>query len=151
NSGAISICGGEPWLMSYCWPTYIKVLREPLIAYASTAFLPSKKAGWTHQFRYVGVGQQYVMRVPLATAHEKGYDGGVTTARRRPMDSSATSLPTVGPGGSEAPPSVAPLGGSTQERCCMKRASRASSQPLEVHDGRDLSAVLWPRRAQKDR
>ena len=65
--------------------------------------------------------------VPLATAHEKGYDGSLTTARRRPMDSSATSLPTVGPGCSEAPPSVAPLEGSTQERFCMKRVSRAGS------------------------
>src|ERR1044072_149905 len=65
------------------------------------------------------------MRVPLATADEKGYDGGSTIARRRPEDSRATSLPTVGPGCSEAPPSVAPLSGSTQERFCMKRASRA--------------------------
>src|SRR5215471_18301530 len=97
------------------------------------------------------VGQQYVMRVPLATAHEKGYDGGQTTARRRSSDSSATSLPTVGPGCSEAPPSVAPRRGSTQERFCMKRASRAGPSPLEVSDGRDLSSLLWPRRAQKNR
>src|SRR4029450_39443 len=41
--------------------------------------------------------------------------------------------------------------GSTQERFCMKRASRAWSQPLEVHDGCDISSVLWPRRPQKDR
>src|SRR6266702_1685591 len=33
----------------------------------------------------------------------------------------------------------------------MKRASRAWSQRMEVHDGRDLSPVLWPRRPQKDR
>src|SRR2546423_6156749 len=91
------------------------------------------------------------MRVPLATADEKGYDGGSTTARRRSEDSSATSLPTVGPGCSEAPPSVAPRRGSTQERFCMKRASRAGSQPLEVPDGRDLFLLLWPRRPQKDR
>src|SRR5215471_6736609 len=97
------------------------------------------------------IGHQYVMRVPLATAHEKGYDGGSTTARRRPSDSRATSLPTGGPGCSEAPPSVAPHRGSTQERCCMKRASRAGSSLLEVSDGRALSSLLWPRRAQKNR
>src|SRR5919109_2673756 len=90
------------------------------------------------------------MRVPLATAHEKGYDGGSTTACRRSIDSSAISLPTVGSGCSEAPPSVAPPCGSTQQRFCMERTSRAGSQHLEVHDGRDLSAVLWPRCPQKD-
>src|SRR5215471_10159457 len=86
------------------------------------------------------VGQQYVMRVPLATADEKGYDGGLTTARRRSNDSSATSLPTVGPGCSEAPPSVTPHRGSTQQRFCMKRASRAGSNPW-----RCLMDVLYPR------
>src|SRR5262249_31034945 len=88
--------------------------------------------------------------VPLATAHEKGYDGGSTTARRRSEDSRAISLPTGGPGCSEAPPSVAPRRGSTQQRCCMKRVSRAGSHPLEVPDGRDVSPLLWPRRPQKD-
>jgi hypothetical protein len=33
----------------------------------------------------------------------------------------------------------------------MKRASRAGSSLLEVSDGRDLSSLLWPRRAQKNR
>src|SRR4029434_2829936 len=61
----------------------------------------------------------------------------------------AISLSTVGPGCSEAPPSVAPRRGSTQERFCMKRASRAGSQPLEVPDGRDLFLLLWPRRPKK--
>src|SRR5262245_8735475 len=100
---------------------------------------------------YLRVRQQYLMRVPLATADEKGYAGGSTTARRRSEDSSAASLPTVGPGCSEAPPSVAPHRGSTQQRFCMKRASRAGSQPLEVPHGRDVSLLLWPRRTQKDR
>src|SRR5262245_13766538 len=99
---------------------------------------------------YLRVRQQYLMRVPLATADEKGYAGGSTTARRRSKDSSAASLPTVGPGCSEAPPSVAPRRGSTQERFCMKRASRAGSSLLEVSDGRALSSLLWPRRAQKN-
>src|SRR5215510_3785920 len=105
----------------------------------------------THKLRPFVVRQQYLMRVPLATADEKGYAGGSTTARRRSEDSSAASLPTVGPGCSEAPPSVAPRRGSTQERFCMKRASRAGSQPLEVPDGRDVFLLLWPRRSQKDR
>src|ERR671932_2184601 len=91
------------------------------------------------------------MRVPLATADEKGYAGGSTTARRRPSDSRAASLPTVGPGCSEAPPSVAPLCGSTQERLYIKRASRARSSHMEVPDGRAVSLLLWPRRPQKDR
>jgi hypothetical protein len=40
--------------------------------------------------------RQYVMRVPLATADEKGYDSSSTTARRRSIDSRAISLPTGG-------------------------------------------------------
>jgi hypothetical protein len=32
----------------------------------------------------------------------------------------------------------------------MKRASRAGSSPLEVSDGRAVSSLLWPRRAQKN-
>src|SRR5215213_2832285 len=91
------------------------------------------------------------MRVPLATADEKGYVGGQTTARRRSRDSSATSLPTVGPGCSEAPPSVAPRRGSTQQRFCMKRASRVWSQRMEADDGRGVYALLWARHSQKDR
>src|SRR5215510_4034888 len=105
----------------------------------------------THKLRPFVVRQQYLMRVPLATAHEKSYDRSSTTARRRSEDSSVASLPTVKPGCSEAPPSVAPPCGSTQQRFCMKRASRAGAQPLEVPDGRDLSPLLWPRRPQKDR
>jgi hypothetical protein len=127
-----------------------KVLGVLFLGEVSSAFLPSKQAGWAHQFHYLRVGQQYVMRVPLATAHEKGYAGGSPPARRRSSDSSAASLPTVGPGCSEAPPSVAPPRGSTQQRCCMKRASRAGPQPLEVPDGRDVSPLLWPRRPPKD-
>ena len=105
----------------YCWRTYFKVLDVLFLACVSPAFLPSKKACGTDTFRHFGVRQQYVMRVPLATADEKGYAGGSTTARRRSEDSSAISLPTVGPGCSEAPPSVAPHRGSTQQRFCMKR------------------------------
>jgi hypothetical protein len=91
------------------------------------------------------------MRVPLATADEKGYEGGSTTARRRSIESRATSLPTVGPGCSEAPPSGAPHRGSTQERCCMKRVSRAGSSRMEVHDGRGVYPLRWTRRAHQDR
>src|SRR5688572_28517341 len=77
----------------YCWPTYCHAPRLLFLAQASPAFLPSKKACWRQKFRYLGVGQQYLMRVPLATADEKGYDGGSTTACRRSEDSSAASLP----------------------------------------------------------
>jgi hypothetical protein len=46
---------------------------------------------------------------PLATAHEKGDDGASPTVCSRSEDSRAIRLPTVGPGGSEVPPTVAPL------------------------------------------
>ena len=45
--------------------------------------------------------------------HKTGYAGRQTAARRRSKDARAASLPTVGRGGAEAPPSVAPLCGST--------------------------------------
>ena len=103
------------------------------------------KHGMSKSFpTHLGLNQQYLMRVPLATADEKGDDGGSTTARRRSHDSSAISLPTVGSGCSEAPPSVAPRRGSTQQRCCIKRASRAGSHHREVEDGRAVSPMLWP-------
>src|SRR4029434_2905039 len=43
----------------YCWPTSFKVLEVLFLGEVSSAFLPSKKACWAHQFRYLGVGQQY--------------------------------------------------------------------------------------------
>ena len=43
----------------YCWPTSFKVLGVLYLAEVSLAFLPSKKACWTHKFRHLGVGQQY--------------------------------------------------------------------------------------------
>src|SRR4029450_4359840 len=36
-----------------------KVLRVLFLGEISSAFLPSKKACWAHQFRYLGVRQQY--------------------------------------------------------------------------------------------
>src|SRR5215471_929275 len=151
NSSTIFIRDGEPWLMSYCWSFYFHATPQLSLCRILDAPGPAMTAYARHHLWHFWVDQQYVMRVPLATAHEKGYDGGSTTARRRSRDSSAISLPTVGPGCSEAPPSVAPPGGSTQQRFSMKRTSRAGSQHLEVHDGCDLAAVLWPRCPQKDR
>jgi hypothetical protein len=43
----------------YCWPTSFKVLGVLFLREVSPAFLPSKQACWAHQFRYLGVGQQY--------------------------------------------------------------------------------------------
>src|SRR5437764_15127662 len=43
----------------YCWPTSFKVLGVLFLGEASSAFWPSKKACWTHQFQCLGVGQQY--------------------------------------------------------------------------------------------
>src|SRR4029453_520125 len=43
----------------YCWPTHFKVLEVLFLGEVCSAFLPSKKACWAHQFRYLGVGQQY--------------------------------------------------------------------------------------------
>src|SRR5262245_1630153 len=43
----------------YCWPTSFKVLGVLFLGEVYSAFLPSKKACWAHQFRYLGVGQQY--------------------------------------------------------------------------------------------
>ena len=43
----------------YCWPTSFKVLEVRCLEEVSSAFLPSTKACWAHQFRHWGVGQQY--------------------------------------------------------------------------------------------
>jgi len=43
----------------YCWSTPFKVLGVLFLGGVSSAFLPSKKACWTHIFRHVGVDQQY--------------------------------------------------------------------------------------------
>ena len=43
----------------YCWSTPCKVLEVLFLGEVSSTFLPSKKAGWTHKFRHVGVDQQY--------------------------------------------------------------------------------------------
>ena len=53
KSGRVEQTGG------YCWPTSFKVLEVLFLGEVSSAFLPSKKACWAHQFRYLGVGQQY--------------------------------------------------------------------------------------------
>src|SRR5438128_7415967 len=45
--------------VGYCWPTSFKVLGVLFLGEVSSAFLPSKKVCWAHQFRYLGVGQQY--------------------------------------------------------------------------------------------
>jgi hypothetical protein len=57
NSLTIFIRGGEPWLMGYCWPTSFKVLAVLFLAEVSPAFLPSKKACGSHEFRHLEVGQ----------------------------------------------------------------------------------------------
>jgi hypothetical protein len=43
----------------YCWSTPFNVLGVPFLGAVSPAFLPYKKAYWAHQFRYLGVDQQY--------------------------------------------------------------------------------------------
>jgi hypothetical protein len=65
NSPAIFIRGGEPWLMSYCWPTSFKVLGVLFLREVFSTFLPSTKACWTHKLRHFGVDQQY----PLVYGH----------------------------------------------------------------------------------
>jgi hypothetical protein len=54
----------------YCWPTSFKVLEVLFLGEVSSAFLPSKKACWAHQFRYLGVGQQYPYVYPLLACLE---------------------------------------------------------------------------------
>jgi hypothetical protein len=43
----------------YCWSTHFKVLAVLFLGEVCSAFLPSKKACWAHQFRHFGVRQQY--------------------------------------------------------------------------------------------
>ena len=43
----------------YCWPTPFKVLGVLFLGEVCSAFLPSKKACWAYQFRYLEVSQQY--------------------------------------------------------------------------------------------
>jgi hypothetical protein len=58
---------GEPSLrhtlsqytIGYCWSTPFKVLEVLFLGEVCSAFLPSKKACWAHQFQYLGVDQQY--------------------------------------------------------------------------------------------
>src|SRR5918912_1266636 len=50
-----------PTQQGYCWPTSFKVLRVLFLGAVGSALLPSKMACWARQFRYVGVGQQYLM------------------------------------------------------------------------------------------
>jgi hypothetical protein len=76
NSSAIFIRGGEPWLMSYCWSTYFKVLRVLFLGEVSSAFLPSKTASWTPKFRHVGVDQQ--CPPVIRTRDERGHSAGAT-------------------------------------------------------------------------
>ena len=45
--------------MKYCWSTPFNVLGVLFLEEVSSAFWPSKKACWTHQFRHLGVDQQY--------------------------------------------------------------------------------------------
>src|SRR4029434_11199377 len=71
NSPAISIRGGEPWLMGYCWPTSFKVLGVLFLEEVSSAFLPSKKACGSHEFRHWGVGQQYPGVFRAARRHDR--------------------------------------------------------------------------------
>jgi hypothetical protein len=40
-------------------PILLQSSRSTFLGEVYPAFLPSKKAGWAHQFRYLGVGQQY--------------------------------------------------------------------------------------------
>ena len=54
----------------YCWPTSFKVLGVLYLAEVSLAFLPSKKACWTHKFRHLGVGQQYPSLFRDSTLHK---------------------------------------------------------------------------------
>ena len=42
----------------YCWPTSFKVLGVLFLGEVYSAFLPSKKACWAHQFWYLEVDQQ---------------------------------------------------------------------------------------------
>src|SRR5215475_10865728 len=41
-------------MVGYCWPTSFNVLGVLFRGEVPSAFLPSKKACWAHQFRYVG-------------------------------------------------------------------------------------------------
>src|SRR4029453_9452334 len=45
--------------VGYCWPTCFNVLGVLFLGKVFPAFLPSKKACWTHKFWHLGVGQQY--------------------------------------------------------------------------------------------
>jgi hypothetical protein len=45
----------------YCWSTSFTVLGVLFLGAVYPTFLPSKKAYWAHQFRYLGVGQQYLI------------------------------------------------------------------------------------------
>src|SRR5262249_44845242 len=47
-------CSAAPITGGYCWSTPFKVLEVHFLGEVCSAFLPSKKACWAHQFRYLG-------------------------------------------------------------------------------------------------
>src|SRR4030095_12030485 len=59
-------CQASHLTFGYCWPTSFKVLEVLFLGGISSAFLPSKKACWTHKFRHMGGGQQYP---PVISTH----------------------------------------------------------------------------------
>ena len=62
----------------YCWSTPFNVLGVLFLEEVYSAFLPSKKACWTHIFRHLGVGQQYplvfcmTLHATSSSAHKVG-------------------------------------------------------------------------------
>jgi len=70
------------------------------------------------------------MKIPLATANEKGYVGCQTAPRRRSKEFRAVSLLTGGPGCSEAPPSVAQVRTTPVLKPTVPRPSREGTLRL---------------------
>jgi hypothetical protein len=88
NGGYVNQTGG------YCWPTSFKVLRVLFLGAVSSAFLPSKKACWAHQFRYVGVGQQYPGGL-CALEQQHGSDRGMQERMLEAVKGKTWSRPPI--------------------------------------------------------
>ena len=59
----------------YCWSTPFRVLGVRFLGAVCSAFLPSKKAYWAHQFQYLGVDQQcrVVFETPFHSYQTRHY------------------------------------------------------------------------------
>jgi hypothetical protein len=135
NSPAIFICGGEPWLMSYCWRSQFRRNQ-----YAD-------KSG----FQARAERKSYVFPTSPAVAHEcvspsrmnmAILDGGLCREEGRlilvPQACQQEGL------GALRHHRLSPPSGEARSRDSVLKEHPLHGPQREVSDGRDLCVLLWP-------